>query len=94
LIVLPEPLRFNRPEVIFKAIRPSVETGAFMQMGFGVWRALARRLGAEKRPKDIATVREGFVLQVPKPLVKELGLRPEDRVRWSVKRKRLVGEKV
>lgn len=65
-----------------------------MPMAFGVWRALARKFGVEKKPKGTATVRGGFVLQVPKPLVKELGLRPEDRVRWSVKRKKLVGEKV
>lgn len=62
-------------------------------MAFGVWRALARRFGVEKKPKEIATVRGDLVLQVPKPLVKELGLGPGDKVEWSVRRKRLVGEK-
>ena len=59
-----------------------------------VWSALARRLGVDASPRDIATVRAGPVLQVPKPLIKELGLGLGDRVRWPIRRKRLVGEKV
>jgi len=47
-----------------------------------------------ERPSDIATVRADSVLQVPKPPVKELGLGLGDRVKWSVRRKGLVGEKV
>lgn len=66
--------------------------GVFEPTIWRVWSALARRFGVEERPRDIATVRAGSVLQVPKPLVRELGLRLGDRVRWSVRRKRLVGE--
>lgn len=66
--------------------------GVFEPTVWRVWGALARKLGVEASPKNVATVRRDFVLQVPKPLAKELGLRLGDRVRWSVKRKRLVGE--
>jgi len=55
--------------------------------------ALARKLGVEASPRNIVTVREGAVQQVPKPLVKELRLRLGDRVRWAVRGKRLVGKK-
>lgn len=54
--------------------------GVFEPTIWRVWRALARRLGVEERPRDIATVRADSILQVPKPLVKEFGLRLGDRV--------------
>lgn len=68
--------------------------GVFEPTVWRVWKVLARKLEIEERPRNIAMVRGDFVLQVPKPLVKELGLKLGDRVRWSVRQKRLVGEKV
>ena len=42
----------------------------------------------------VVDVHENLLLTVPVHLVRGFGLRPGDRVRWSVKGKRLVGEKV
>jgi bifunctional DNA-binding transcriptional regulator/antitoxin component of YhaV-PrlF toxin-antitoxin module len=57
------------------------------------WRGLEEKLGM-RLPKGVATVHGNLYLTVPVHLVRELGLKPGDRVRWSVRRKRLVGEKV
>jgi hypothetical protein len=57
------------------------------------WRGLEEKLGM-RLPKGVAAVHGNLYLTVPVHLVRELGLKPGDRVRWSVKGKRLVGEKI
>ncbi len=57
------------------------------------WRGLEEKLGM-RLPKGVVVVHDKFFLTVPTHLVRELGLKPGDRVRWSVRRKRLVGERV
>lgn len=58
------------------------------------WKELAEKLGIRTPEEGTITVREGESLRVPRRLVRELGLRPGDRVRWSIRRKGLIGEKV
>lgn len=48
------------------------------------WRALAGKLGIRTSEEGTITVLEGGSLRVPRRLVRELGLGPGDRVRWSV----------
>ena len=56
------------------------------------WRGLEEKLGM-RLPKGVVAVHENLFLTVPVHLVRELGLRPGNRVRWAVRRKRLIGEK-
>lgn len=46
-----------------------------------------------RAPKGVVAVHEKLFLTVPTHLVRELGLKQGNRVRWSVKEKKLVGEK-
>jgi transcription initiation factor TFIIIB Brf1 subunit/transcription initiation factor TFIIB len=57
-----------------------------------VWRGLEEKLGI-RLPKGVAAVHENLYLTVPVHLVRGLGLKPGDRVRWSVKGTKLIGEK-
>jgi len=57
------------------------------------WKELAGKLGIRTPEEGVITVLEGGSLRVPRRLVGELGLKPGDRVRWSVRGKRLVGKK-
>jgi transcription initiation factor TFIIIB Brf1 subunit/transcription initiation factor TFIIB len=57
------------------------------------WKTLAEKLEIKAPEESITTVLEGNTLQVSRGAVKELGLKHGDRVRWSVRGKRLVGEK-
>jgi len=57
-----------------------------------VWKGLEEKLGM-RLPKGVAAVHENLHLTVPTHLVRELGLKKGDRVRWSVRGKKLVGEK-
>ena len=57
------------------------------------WRTLAGKMGMKTQEEGITTVLKTDDLPVSRRAVRGLGLKPGDRVRWSVKGKRLVGEK-